>query len=244
MKQPRSWRPWRWIVRPDHEEELNEELRFHLEQRTRDYVDRGMTPESARRAAAQRFGDAARVRNVCAPMLAADRTAEARRTLWRVSWIDVKLGLRMFVRYPGLSLVSVTGMAVAIAIGAGYFTVLGTWLDATLPLPEGERIISIRNQSLSGSSLSDASGADFLDWRDQLKSVRDLSAFRNQTRNLTVDGSTDVVRVAAMSASGFPVARVAPIMGRGLVEEDERPGAPPVLVIGYDEWRGRFGGDP
>ena len=57
----------------------------------------------------------------------------------------MKLGLRMFIKYPGLSLVSVTGMAVAIAIGAGYFTVLGTWLDATLPLPEGDRIVSIRN---------------------------------------------------------------------------------------------------
>ena len=62
----RSWRPWRWIVRPDPKEELDEELRFHLEQRTRDYVDRGMSPESAREAAAQRFGDAARVRDACA----------------------------------------------------------------------------------------------------------------------------------------------------------------------------------
>ena len=46
-----------------------------------------------------------------------------------VSWLDVKLGIRMFIKYPGLSLVSVVGMAVAIAIGAGYFTILGTWLN-------------------------------------------------------------------------------------------------------------------
>src|SRR6188508_1608451 len=141
MKGGRPWRPWHWIVRPDPAEEVDEELRFHLEQRTRDYVDRGMSPEAARNAAAQRFGDKARVRDVCAPMLAADRASEARRTLWSISWLDVKLGLRMFINYPGLSLVSVIGMAVAIAIGAGYFTVLGTWLDATLPLPEGERIV-------------------------------------------------------------------------------------------------------
>src|SRR4051812_15073790 len=196
MKGGRAWRPWHWIVRPDPKEELDEELRFHLEERARDYVDRGMSPESARHAAAQRFGDAARVRDVCVPMLAGDRAADARRTLWRISWLDVKLGLRMFVRYPGLSLVSVTGMAVAIAIGAGYFPVLGTWLDAKLPLADADRIVSIRNRSVSGSSLSDASGADFLQWRDELTSVRDLGAFRDQARNLAMGGSTDVIHVA------------------------------------------------
>ena len=243
MKGGRSWRTWDWIVRPDPAHEVDEELRFHMEQRTRDYIERGMSPEAARKAAAERFGDPARVRDTCTPMLAADRASEARRTLWSISWLDVKLGLRMFVKYPGLSLVSVTGMAVAIAIGAGYFTVLGTWLDATLPLPEGERVVSIRLWSLSGSSVDDASGADFLQWRDDLKSVRDLGGFLDQRRNLAADGSTDVVDVAAMTASGFRLARVAPIMGRALVDGDEHAGAPPVVVIGYKEWQRRFGGD-
>jgi putative ABC transport system permease protein len=238
-----SWRPWRWIVRPDPQREVDEELRFHLEQRTRDFIARGMSPEAARQAAAERFGDRTRVRDVCAPMLAADRAAEARRTLWRISWLDVKLGLRMFIKYPGLSLVSVTGMAVAIAIGAGYFTVLGTWLDATLPLPDGERIVSIRNL-VGGSSLDDASGADVLEWRDAFNSVTDLGAYRSDGRNISADGRTDVIQVAAMSASGFRLARVAPIMGRALVDEDEAPGATPVIVIGYEEWQKRFGGDP
>src|SRR6187402_3661421 len=154
---------------------------------------------------------------------APDRASERRRTLWRVSWLDVKLGLRMFFKYPGLSLVSVLGMAVAIAIGAGYFTVLGTWLDSSLPLPEGERIVSIRK--IGGGGIDNASGAEFLQWRDELKTVRDLGTFRDQRRNLAADGRIDVVEVAAMTASGFRVARVAPVMGRVLTDEDERPGA-------------------
>ena len=229
--------------RPDPKEELDAELQFHLEQRTRDYIARGMTPEAAREAAARRFGDPARVRDACAPILAADRASEARRTLWRISGLDVKLGLRMFIKYPGLSLVSVIGMAVAIAIGAGYFTVLGTWLDASLPLPEGERIVSIRNL-VNGSSMDDASGADVLEWRDAIKSVHDLGAYQNDGRNISADGRTDVIQVAAITASGFRVARVAPVMGRTLIDDDERPGAPPVVVIGYEEWQKRFGGDP
>jgi putative ABC transport system permease protein len=174
---------------------------------------------------------------------AAQRASEVRHPLWRVSRLDIKLGLRMFIKYPGLSLVSVTSMTVALAIGAGYFTVLGTWLDATLPLPEGDRVVSIRNRSMNGSSLSDASGADFLLWRGELKSIGELAAFRDQARNLAADGSTDVIHVAAMSASGFRTARVTPIMGRALVDDDERPGASPVVVIAYEEWQGRFGGD-
>ena len=242
MTRGRSWRPWRWIVRPDPREELDEELRFHMEQRTRDYVSRGLSAESARDAAAQRFGDTARVRNACVPMIAAGRASDARRTLWRISWLDVKLGLRMFIRYPGLSLVSVTGMAGAIALGAGYFTVLGTWLDAEMPLPDGDRIVSIRK--LAGGGMDDASGADYLQWRDEIKTIRDLGTFRDQRRNLAIEGRTDVIDVAAMTASGFRVGRVAPVMGRALVDEDERPGAPPVAVIGFDEWQRRFGGDP
>jgi predicted permease len=243
MKPRRPWRPWRWIVPPDPAEEVDEELRFHLEERARDYVARGLSPESARDAAARRFGDARRVRDACAPLLAAERASEARRTFWRISWLDVKLGARMFVKYPGLSLVSVTAMAVAIAIGAGYFTVLGTWLDATWPLPDGDRIVSIRDRSLNGSSLSDPSGAEFLQWREAVASVRDLGAFRDEARNLTQDGATDVIHVAAMSASGFRVARVAPVLGRALLDGDEAPGAPPVVVIGYDEWQRRFAAD-
>ena len=80
-----GFRPWRWIVRRDPEEELTEELQFHLEQRTTEYIERGMSPEAAREAASKRFGDATRVRDVCAPMLAADRAQEQRRTLWRIS---------------------------------------------------------------------------------------------------------------------------------------------------------------
>ena len=248
-----GWRPRRlgapkprgeggWIVRRDPKEELTEELQFHLEQRTREYIARGMSPEAARQAASERFGDATRVRDACAPMLAADRAAEERRTLWRISWLDVKLGLRMFFKFPGLSLVSVIGMAVAIAIGAGYFTVLGTWLDSSLPLPEGERIVSIRK--MGGGGASNASGTEFLRLRDELKTVRDLGTFRDQRRNLAADGRIDVVEVAAMTASGFRVARIPPVMGRVLTDADERPGAAPVVVIGFDEWERRFAGDP
>jgi hypothetical protein len=138
-----GWRRWTRIFRRDPGEEVDEELRFHVEQRVRDYVDRGMDAEAARRAAHQRMGDLERVRNECTGLLTAERRTEEARTRLSVSWLDVKPGVRMLAKYPGLSLVAVTGMAMAVAIGAGYFAAIGMvsgsdgcrWRKATASSP-------------------------------------------------------------------------------------------------------------
>ena len=239
-------------MKNDPRQEIDEELRFHIEQRTREYIARGMSPEAAREAAAQRFGDTARVREVCTSVLVADRKAEARRTLATLSWLDVKLGLRMFAKYPGLSLVAVVGMAIAIAIGAGYFTLVGIFLDSTVPIDGGDRLVLIKNRQVSGPGLVStgmigrpgAAAHDFVGWREQVKSVAELSAFRDDRRNLiTEDGRTQMVRIAAITASGLRLTRVAPVLGRTLVDADEAPGAAPVVVIGYEQWQRQFNGD-
>src|SRR3954452_11444258 len=127
-------------------------------------------------------------------MWAAERAAEGRRTMMKVSWLDVKLGVRMFAKFPGLSLVSVFGMAVAIAIAAGYFAMFGAMLDSKLPFdPEG-RVVAVLTRTVSGSAAGDSmmsSVHDFEQWRDAVKSIADLSAFRDDSRNLiTADAST------------------------------------------------------
>jgi putative ABC transport system permease protein len=236
----------------DPREEVDEELRFHIEQRTRDYIARGMTPDAAREAAAQRFGDSARVREACTSVLAAARAAEKRRAAVKVSRLDVKLGLRMFAKYPGLSLVAVGGMAIAIAFGAGYYSLVGAFLDASVPLEGGDRVVMIRNQFISGpdapsqSESGDVGPAafDVVQWRGEVKSLTELSAFRDDKRNLiTEDGHARLVRVAEITASGLRLTRVAPLLGRTLLEDDERAGALPVIVIGYEQWQRQFAGD-
>jgi predicted permease len=236
----------------DPQQEVDEELKFHLEQRMRDYIARGMSPEAAREAAAQRFGDTARVREACTSALMAERAAEERRTFAKVSWLDVKLGLRMFAKYPGLSLVAVGGMAIAIAIGAGYFSIVGTFLDSTVPIEGGDRIVVIKNRQVFGTDavrtgrLGEPGAAphDFVQWRDHVKSVTELSAFRDDKRNLiTNDGRTQLVRVATITASGLQLTRVPALLGRTLLAEDERPDAPAVVLIAYELWQRQFNGD-
>jgi putative ABC transport system permease protein len=162
-----------------------------------------------------------------------------------ISWLDVKLGARMLIKYPGLALVGGVGMAVAIAIGAGFFNATAALAGSRLPLDEGDRIVSITTWDAETSEREGRVLHDFAAWRGELRTVRELGAFRSIGRNLIIPGAqAEQVIVAQMTASGFRTARVRPLLGRHLVDDDEREGAPPVVVIGYDAWRTRFGGDP
>ena len=77
-----------------------------------------------------------------------------------------------------------------------------------------------------------------------MKTVRDLGAFRSAVRAVGAnDGRAEPGRGAEMNASGFRVARVSPLLGRYLLDDDERPGAPLVVVLGHEIWSGRFGSD-
>jgi predicted permease len=161
-----------------------------------------------------------------------------------ISWLDVKLGIRMLVKYPGLTLVGGVGMAVAFAVGAGSFTFFYSHLYPNIPLEDGHRIVAVENWDTKRNNEERRALHDFATWRRELKSVQDLGAFRNTMRNLIAPGGpAEAVKIAEMTASGFRVARVRPLMGRYLVPEDEREGAPRVLVIGYDVWKTRFGAD-
>jgi putative ABC transport system permease protein len=161
-------------------------------------------------------------------------------------WLDVKLGLRMLIKYPGLALAGGAGIAVAVAIAVGGFSFIhGNFMASSLPLEEGSRIVSIEIWDSAAGKPEGRSLYEYHVWREGLKSVREISAFRTITPNLIAPGTQpESVRVASMSASGFGVARVRPLVGRHLVDSDEREGAPSVVVIGEEVWRNRFASDP
>jgi putative ABC transport system permease protein len=223
--------------------EVDEELAYHLEERVREYVARGMTPEGARSAASARLGDLAKVREECIDLLAVERRVETRRERLHVSWLDFKLGLRMLRRYPGLSLVGVLAMAFAIAIGAAAFEVIAQFTNPRLPFPDSERIVTIGNRGESGPQST--STRDFVAWREGLRSVSALGASRTIERNLINKGGVGTpISVAEISAYAFQVAGIAPLHGRFLLAADEVDSSPAVVVLSYDLWQGRFGGDP
>jgi predicted permease len=162
-----------------------------------------------------------------------------------IPWIDLKLALRMLVRYPGLTVVAVLGMAVGITVAAAAFTFSATMRQVHLGFDDGDRIVSLRLWDIRTNNRELRALHDFLVWRDELRSIEELGAFRSVARNLiSPAGQPEIVTVAEISASGLAVPRVPPLLGRRLIPDDERVGAADVVVIGYDEWRRRFAGDP
>src|SRR5688572_14265154 len=100
----------------------------------------------------------------------------------RISWLDFKLGLRMLVKYPWLTVVGGLGMAVAVAIGASFFGVIYSMMDASLPLPHGERIVTIQIWNDSTHSPQRRILRDFFFWRDRITTMDAVGAFRHVDR--------------------------------------------------------------
>ncbi len=161
-----------------------------------------------------------------------------------ISWLDFKLGFRMLVKYPGLTLVGALAIAFAIWMGAGAFEFISQVVRPTLPLPDGDRIVGVRVRDAESSRLLEPRLDNFERWRHELRTLDELGAYRTRGRNLiTGEGLGEPLRIAEISPAGFRVARVAPLLGRGLVEADGQSGATAVAVIGHDVWQRRFGGD-
>jgi predicted permease len=159
--------------------------------------------------------------------------------------LDFRLGLRMLGKYPGLTLVGGIAMAFGIAAGAAVFEFVTQFMHPTLPFRDGDRMIGISVWDRSTTGARSPSLDDFLAWKDTATSLRQLGAFRKIDRNLvTSDGNAAPIEVAEISASAFELTGVAAWLGRTLVTADEDLGSPPVIVIGYDLWQARFGGDP
>ncbi|HEV2131736.1 MAG TPA: ABC transporter permease, partial [Longimicrobiaceae bacterium] len=229
---------WRGLRRPDQLwAEMDEEMRFHVDMEAeRLQRERGLDPAEARRQAAVAFGGV-------------EKYKEAGRDARGLGWLggltlDLKLGGRLLVKYPGLTIIGGLAMAFAICVGAVVFQMLMLFVSPTLPLPEGDRIVHLRNYDVQANDPEPRALHDFIVWREAMRSVTDFGAWEDVTRNLTGrDGETRPVQIAAITASGFRVAPTPPLLGRALVPEDEQPGAPPVVVLGHDVWQARFAGD-
>ena len=234
----RWWRRVRILVdRRAVERELDEELAFHIAMEAEKLRRGGASAAEARRRAALAFGGVEPAK---------EAVRDARWLAWAPGLsLDLRLGARMLAKAPGLAVVGGLGMAVAVAISAGAFTLFHSYFYPDLPLDEGDRVVSIVNWDPLRVDEDRQVLHDFAVWRRELRSVVDLGAFRSVERNLIAkSGDVEPIALAEMSAAGFRLARVAPLLGRTLLEGDERPGAPPVIVIGERLWRTRFDGDP
>src|SRR6187397_14638 len=171
--------------------------------------------------------------------------ASGRRLLAAVSWLDWKLGARMLLKHPALTIIGGLSLAAAIAIGVVGIELADELLYKRLPFDEGSRVVRLETYDTAASRVEPRVLHDFAIWRRSLKTVGELGAARLSERNvLTGEGRVESLRVAEITASAFPLTRVPPLLGRPLQPTDEMQGAEPVVVLGYDVWQRQFLHDP
>jgi predicted permease len=162
-----------------------------------------------------------------------------------VSWLDWKLGARLLVKYPALTIIGGLSLAGAIAIGTVGIELADELLYKRLPFPEGSRVVRLETRDTAASRVEPRVLHDFAIWRRSLKTVTELGAVRVSDRNvLTGEGRAESLRVAEITASAFPLTRVSPLLGRPLQPEDEAQGAEPVVVLSFEVWQRQFLHDP
>ena len=193
-------------------------------------VARGLSPSEVRRRD---------LRNILASA-GSVWAASLRPSSWRPSLVDVRLGLRTIVRTPGLSLVAVGALAIGIPVGLAPMHAVDA-LERPLPGdPDGR----IRTLCYWRDTVHEhATEGDYFFWQTSLRSFDALAAYRLTTVNIDMGAVLSVPGIET-TASTFDILRTPPVLGRGLRADDERPGAPSVVVIGHDLWRAQFGGDP
>lgn len=167
-----------------------------------------------------------------------------RRPYLGASWLDVKLGVRMLAKHPGMTLVIVLALGVGIPASLLPHLLLDAALYAPLPLDGGDRIRAVVMWNPQTGTHERPRIDHYEAWREQLTTVETLGAARSSTFNLIdADGHSAPARGAAVTASSFTLTGVPPLLGRTLFAADERPDAPDVAVVGHDLWRARYGSD-
>ena len=227
------------LFRSDRAEaELAREIEAHLRLLEDKYIAQGMSGAEARYAARRAFGGVEQAK---------ERQRDARTFRWLAGWpMDLKLGARMLIKHPGLTVIGGIAMAFAIAAGAATFEFATQITRPDLPFDDGDRIVEIRLWNTAANRVEDqALLHDFFIWREGLRSVTELGAYRTIERNLIAgpDPAEPVV-IAEISAAALRLTRMPPLMGRLLAEADEQLSAPPVVVIGHRTWQTVFRGDP
>jgi putative ABC transport system permease protein len=226
------------LARRAAESRMNDEFRFHIEMETDQLMRaKGLAPDEARRRALAAFGGVEQHK---------EALRDGRGLVWLSGLsLDLRLGGRMLLKYPGLTLAGGLALAIAIGIGASWYDFTSKFLAPRIPLPEGDRLVLVETQNTLTNAPEPRVVRDFLEWRRELRTIEDLGAYRTDIRSLIAGKSApQQIRIAELTAAAFRTARVPPMFGRPLLDSDEMPGGPGVILLGYDLWQRSLGGRP
>lgn len=160
-------------------------------------------------------------------------------------WQDIKFGVRLLVKDKWFTLVAVVALALGIGVNATVFTFVNAVLIRGLPVNDPDRIMALNSYDLVRSRDLAVSYLDFRDWSEATTTFSGLAAFSGATMNVSDEGRVpERYSGSYVSANAFGLIGQAPLLGRDFRPEDDRPGAPAVLLLGNGVWKNRYGSDP
>lgn len=216
-------------------EEIDEEMRFHIDMRTEENVRAGMEPGEARREAERRFGGLTRMK---------ERGYEVRGGRWlETFWQDCRYGARSLRKTPAFTAAALLTLAVGVGANTAIFSVVEAVLLRELPYRDADKVVVLwENNRMRGRPRNVVNPGNFQDWRAQSASFADMAAFVDQRVGLTGGGEPEEVAAQATTPNLFELLGTRPALGRALVAGDEAEGRQDVAVLSHGLWQRRFGG--
>jgi len=219
------------------DQDLDEELRAHLEMRAADNVAAGMSPGQARQEAQKRFGNTTLLK-------------EDTREVDIVGWLDegardFRHALRMLLRNPGFTVVAVLTLALGIGANTAIFSIINSVLLHPLPYHDPDNLVMVwESNSQHPKPHNTVSPPNFLDWQSRNTVFSSMAFVFDERDNLTGNGEPQEVVVQDVSANFFSLLGVDPIIGPGFTPENGQPGHANVVILSYGLWKERFAGAP
>ena len=225
----------RSLLRRDRvEDDLDRELRFHIEQQTAENVAAGMPLAEARSAALRELGGYSRIQEECRDM---------RRTAYIENfWRDVRFALRMLGANRGYAVAMVLTLALSIGANSAIFSVIEGVLLRPLPYPDAGRLVRVFFHSASFPKFP-LNPFDFRDFRSRLR-AQDLAGFTRTDLQLSGDGRPERLIGFSITAGYFHVLGLNPAQGREFNTHDEIDGNGQLVILSDRVWRTRFAADP
>ena len=217
--------------------EIDEEIRFHLEQRTEENIAAGMSPKEAARDARKRFGNLQAVREKC--------RESSGLSIGESMWQDIRFGARVLRKNPGYAAIAALTLALGIGANTTMFSIVNVILFRPLALPDADRLMRIYRIS-SQSPRDGHSIGVFMDVREQNTVFEHVAAYYpSWPANLAAPGQpAELLSTMLVTADFFPVLGIQPQLGRAFVADEDQPGREGVIVLSHELWQRRFNADP
>jgi predicted permease len=214
------------------EEQLEKEMRFHLDQHTIDLIAHGRSPEEARREARLAFGGPEQVKEEC---------RDARGTRWLEDlWQDVRYAVRALRQRPGFAVVALLTLALGTGGTTVMFAVMNGVLLKPLSYPEPERLVALHEQADTHGSPLQVAYPNFLDWERESRTLAPMAAWTYGGGTVSEPGDAEYESGREISPELFSVLGIPLIRGRAFLPDDDRVGAAPVVIISDRLWQRRF----